>query len=131
MNFEAPLNPEVALPPQDRKRFSQHDDTPAFLRGLGFNLFSQANNHTFDWGEEGFKKTKAALGDAAFGAGTYEEAYKEKEMDVQGVKIGFLALSFAAYKGVFDDMTKHDGLGCAYINDLRVNHDILEAKKNS
>ena len=42
---------------------------------------------------------------------------------------GFFALSYAAYTGVFDDVLHHDGLGCAYINDLRVNHDILEAKK--
>ena len=92
-------------------------------------MFSQANNHAFDWGDEGYKKTKAALGDAAFGAGTYEEAYKVKVMEVQGVKIGFYALSFAAYRGVFDDVLNHEGLGCAYINDLRVNHDIMEAKK--
>lgn len=129
VNFEVPLKPEVKLPSQRRERFFQNDDAPDFLRGLGFNLFSQANNHAFDWGDEGFKKTKAALGDDAFGAGNYEEAYKVKVVEVQGVKIGFLALSFAAYTGVFDDVTKHDGLGCAYINDLRVNHDIMEAKK--
>lgn len=129
VNFEVPLKPEVKLPPQKRERFFQNDDAPDFLRGLGFNLFSQANNHAFDWGDEGFKKTKAALGDAAFGAGTYEEAYRVKVVEVQGVKIGFYALSFAAYTGVFDDVIKHDGLGCAYINDLRVNHDIMEAKK--
>lgn len=29
----------------------------------------------------------------------------------------------------FDDVMNHEGLGCAYINDLRVNHDIIEAKK--
>lgn len=129
VNFEVPLKPEVKLPSQGRERFFQNDDAPDFLRGLGFNLFSQANNHAFDWGDEGFKKTKAALGDAAFGAGTYEEAYQVKVMEVQGVKIGFYALSFAAYKGVFDDVMNHEGLGCAYINDLRVNHDIMEAKK--
>lgn len=129
VNFEVPLKPEVNLPSQGRERFFQNDDAPEFLRGLGFNLFSQANNHAFDWGDEGFKKTKTALGDAAFGAGTYEEAYKVKVVKVQGVKIGFYALSFAAYKGVFDDVTNHEGLGCAYINDLRVNHDIMEAKK--
>ena len=130
VNFEVPLKPDVKLPPQRRERFFQNDDAPDFLRGLGFNLFSQANNHAFDWGDEGFKKTKAALGNDAFGAGTYEEAYKVKIVEVHGVKIGFLALSFAAYTGVFDDVTKHDGLGCAYINDLRVNHDIVEAKKH-
>ena len=70
------------------------------------------------------------MDDAAFGAGTYEEAYRVKVVEVQGTKIGFLALSFAAYTGVFDDVTNHDGLGCAYINDLRVNHDIIETKKH-
>jgi poly-gamma-glutamate synthesis protein (capsule biosynthesis protein) len=129
VNFEVPLKPEVKLPSQNRERFFQNDDAPDFLRGLGFNLFSQANNHAFDWGDEGFKKTKAALGDAAFGAGTYEEAYRVKVVEIKGVKIGFFALSFAAYKGVFDDVMNHEGLGCAYINDLRVNHDIIEAKK--
>ena len=129
VNFEVPLKPDVKLPPQGRERFFQNDDAPEFLRGLGFNLFSQANNHTFDWGDEGFKKTKAALGDASFGAGTYGEAYKVKVIEVNDVKIGFMGLSFAAYTGVFNDVTKHEGLGCAYINDLRVNHDIIEAKK--
>ena len=129
VNFEVPLKPDVKLPPQRRERFFQNDDAPDFLRGLGFNLFSQANNHAFDWGDEGFKKTKAALGDAAFGAGTYDDAYQVKVVDVQGLKIGFYALSFAAYKGVFVDVMNYEGLGCAYINDLRVNHDIMEAKK--
>ena len=130
VNFEVPLKPENAhLPAQKRERFFQHDDTPDFLRKLGFNLFQLANNHTFDWGEEGFKKTKAALGDASFGAGSYEEAYKIKIVEKNGLKIGFMSLSFAAYTGVFDDVTNHEGLGCAYINDLRVNHDIIRAKK--
>lgn len=131
VNFEVPLKPENAnLPPQKRERFYQNDDAPVFLKGMGFNLFQLANNHAFDWGEEGFKKTIESFGEAAFGAGTYEEAYKVKVVEKDGVKIGFLALSFAAYTGVFDDVMNHDGLGCAYINDLRVNHDIMEAKKH-
>ena len=130
VNFEVPLKPDIALPKQRRERFFQNDNAPDFLRGLGFNLFSLANNHAFDWGDEGFKKTKKVLSDASFGAGSYEEAYRIKIMEAQGVKIGFMALSFAAYTGVFDDVSKHDGLGCAYINDLRVNHDIMEAKKH-
>ena len=129
VNFEVPLKPDAELPPQQYERFWQHDDVPDFLSGLGFNLFSIANNHAFDWGEAGFKKTKAVLGDRAFGAGTYEEAYKVKICEVNGVKVGFLALTYAAYTGVFDDVMNREGLGCAYINDLRVNHDIVEAKK--
>lgn len=130
VNFELPLKPKVALPSQKRQRFFQNEDVPYFLRELGFNLFSLANNHAFDWGNEGFLKTKAAFGDSAFGAGTYDEAYQVKVVEVKGVKIGFYALSFAAYTGAFDDVSNHEGLGCAYINDLRVNHDIMEAKKH-
>lgn len=131
VNFEVPLKPEnVELPPQKRERFFQNDDCPSFLRGLGFNLFQLANNHAFDWGEAGFKKTKEALGDDAFGAGNYGDAYKVKIVEKEGVRIGFLALSFAAYTGVFDNVLDHEGLGCAYINDLHVNHVILEAKKS-
>lgn len=130
VNFEVPLRPEgIDLPVQKYERFYQNDDAPAFLKNLGFNLFQLANNHAFDWGEAGFLKTKKALGDAAFGAGTYEEAYQVKVVEVKGMRIGLMALSFSAYTGVFDDVTNHEGLGCAYVDDLRVNHDIIEAKK--
>ena len=71
MNFEVPLKPNIILSPQQYERFWQNDDTPVFLHGLGFNLFSMDNNHAFDWGEEGFKKTKDVLGDQASGTGTY------------------------------------------------------------
>ena len=131
VNFEVPLKPEnVLLPPQKNKRFFQHDDVPQFLRNMGFSLFPIANNHLFDWDEKGYEKTIAALGEGCFGAGSYEEAYRVKVVEAEGLKIGFMALSYAAYKGVFDDVTNQEGLGCAYINDLRVNHDIIEAKKH-
>ena len=116
VNFEVPLKPEeIKMPKIKRERFFQHDDAPDFLRGLGFNLFQVANNHAFDWGEQGFNKMVAALGDCTFGAGTYDDAYKVKVVEKDGLKIGFMALSFAAYTGVFDGGSK-EGLGCAYIN---------------
>ena len=129
VNFEVPLKPEnVLLPPQKNKRFFQHDDVPQFLRNMGFSLFPIANNHLFDWDEKGYEKTIAALGEGCFGAGSYEEAYRVKVVEAEGLKIGFMALSYAAYKGVFDDVSAHEGVGCAYINDLKVNHDIMKAK---
>ena len=129
VNFEVPLKPEIELPKRAGERFFQNDDAPTFLRDLGFGLFAIANNHAFDWGDEGYKKTKAALGDASFGAGTYEEAYSVKEIEVNGLKIGFLALSYAVYTWPLQDTDEREGLGCAYINDLKVNHVIVEAKK--
>ena len=129
VNFEVPLKPDIELPERKEERFFQNDDAPEFLHSLGFDLFSIANNHTFDWGKEGFEKTKSVLRDASFGAGTYEEAYKVKEIEIDGVKIGFLALSFAVYTWPLQDTEKREGLGCAYLNDLQVNHIIIEAKK--
>lgn len=129
INFEAPLKPNIELPPKKPRRFFQHDDAPDFLRGMGFNLFSIANNHVLDWGEEGYKKTKKALGEDSFGAGTFEEAYQVKEVEVKGKKIGFLALSYAVYTWPLQDTDERKGLGCAYINDIKVNHVIIEAKK--
>ena len=129
VNFEVPLKPDVKLPHVEYERFFQNDDAPAFLKNLGFNLFPIANNHVFDWGDEGFLKVKHAFGDEAFGAGSYEEAYRVKCVEIKGKKIGFLALTFATKSGVFYDAMNHDGLGCAYIHDLKVNHVIMEAKK--
>lgn len=130
VNFEVPLKPDKQFPPRARERFFQNDDAPDFLRNLGFDLFSMANNHVFDWGEEGYYKTKAALGDACFGSGTYDEAYRVKEVEIKGKKIGFLALSYPTYSWPVQDNREREGLGCAYINDLKVNHIIIEAKKH-
>ena len=129
VNFEVPLKPDSSLPQINYERFYQNDDAPAFLKNLGFNLFPMANNHAFDWGEEGYKKTKAVFGNNAFGAGTYDEAYKVKIIETEGIKIGFLALTFASRFGVFHDVTRRTGYGCAFINDLKVNHLIMEAKR--
>ncbi len=130
VNFEVPLKPSAGMfPKRKRERYYQNDDSPAFLKGLGFDLFQISNNHIFDWGEDGFRKTRKALGNGAFGAGEYEEALRVKVVEKDGIKIGFLALSFAAYSGVFDDVSNHEGLGCAYIHDYKVNHVIIESKK--
>lgn len=126
-NFETPLLPDGMQ--RHKGRYHQNDDAPSFLEGLGFNLFSFANNHAFDYGLEGFNKTIAAFKNKPFGSGTYKEAYQVKSVEAKGLKIGFLALSFAARFGVFDDVTHHDSYGSAYINDLCVNHIIIEAKK--
>ncbi|MBR4389311.1 MAG: CapA family protein [Prevotella sp.] len=127
VNFEVPLKPEGMKPKAGR--FYQSDDAPAFLENLGFDLFPLANNHVFDYGLKGYEKTFASFQNTPFGSGTYEEAYKIKIVEVKGTKVGFLALSFAARFGVFNDVTSHEGYGSAYINDLQVNHIIIRTKK--
>lgn len=130
VNFEVPLKPDnIELPKVYYERFFQNDDVPAFLKSLGFDFFSVANNHLFDWGEKGYIKTIQALNNTTFGAGTYDEAYKVKTIEIEGYKIGFLAICYAAQNGVFDDIYEREDLGCAYMYDLKVNHVIIDAKK--
>lgn len=127
-NFEVPLKPDnVAVMPG--WYFYQNDDVPSFLKSLGFNIYPLANNHVFDYGDEGYRKTVRAFNGETFGSGTYDEAYRVKIVELNGKRVGFLALCFAARFGVFNDLSNHEGLGCAYVNDLCVNHVILEAKK--
>lgn len=123
-NFEFPLRPE-----DSKGKNYQNDDAPLFLKNAGFDLFTLANNHTFDCGERGFEKTRDALEGSICGAGTFEEAYHPKIMEINGVKIAFLSLCYAAKNGVFDEFSDKSRLGCAYLNDLSVNHIILRTKK--
>ncbi len=127
VNFEVPLKPKNSSNSQGR--FFQNDDAPSFLLNLGFNLFSFANNHAFDYGIEGWKKTVDSLSGKIFGSGRYDDAYQVKIVEKNGLKIGFLALTYAARSGVFDIFTDKDSYACAWINDLKVNHIIIDAKK--
>lgn len=136
-NFEIPLKTNrlsglaEGMTPEQAGYFYQNDDAPRFLETLGFSYFSFSNNHAFDCGEDGWEKTRNAFSDPEnlFGSGTYEEACKVKTIEIDGVRIGFMALSYASKFGRFHDLTQRkEGKGCAYVNDLCVNHIIAEAK---
>lgn len=130
-NFETPVKPNGYKMVQDPtfNSLCQSAESVSFLEDLGFNLFSLANNHAFDCGDEGYKETLKQMKKAQYlGAGTFDEAFKVKVIEKKGVKVGFLALTYASF-GVFDGTRDNQGLGCAYINHPSVNHIILEAKK--
>lgn len=130
-NFEAPVKPENYTLVQDPAfpRLYQSPDAAEFLESLGFDLLSFANNHVFDCGEEGYAETlKNFRRTVLVGSGTFEEAYRVKILECKGIKIGFLALTYAGF-GVFDDALFREGKGCAYINHLCVNHLIVDTKK--
>lgn len=69
------------------------------LKKAGFNYFMQTNNHCYDYGEEGFKDTLAALqeyGIPTSGVGkNAEEAAKFYHTEIEGVK--FAIISCGAY----------------------------------
>ena len=78
-NLETPLFEPGHSPLAGEKRYIHWSDprrATVVLRRHGFGAVSLANNHAFDYGEEGLRSTLEALGRhgiAAFGAGLYEQ----------------------------------------------------------
>lgn len=60
-NFEAAIPKEHQPTPSLAMRFSVNPSFLPALASAGFTHFSQANNHSFDYGEEGFYGAKEAL----------------------------------------------------------------------
>ena len=72
---------------------------PARVLASGFNLVSLANNHVMDYGINGLAATLDAFRSVpVIGAGLRpQEAYKPYITEVNGVKLGFLAVSERQY----------------------------------
>jgi poly-gamma-glutamate synthesis protein (capsule biosynthesis protein) len=65
------------------------------LREVGFNYVSLANNHIYDYGQQGLEQTIFELNKNYLnfigGGLTFDEAYDPKIIDKNGIKIGLLA----------------------------------------
>src|SRR5690606_26878809 len=83
------------------------------LQTLGFNLFAMANNHIFDYGEEGLDHTLAALAkDSTIGAGNPAQAYGLVVKTIDGVRYGFVAYGENGYGALEGEKE----MGYAWIN---------------
>ena len=96
------INLETALTNQNVKRIKKYnfkiDPTFALtLKSLGVNVVSIANNHSFDYGAEGFRDTIDGLNKYQLnfvgGGLSQAEAYKPLIIDVRGVKIAILGFA--------------------------------------
>jgi poly-gamma-glutamate synthesis protein (capsule biosynthesis protein) len=67
------------------------------LKDIGFDILAVANNHIFNWGNEAFTQTLDILKEVGVeyvgGGHTGAEAYQSKLIEINGVKIAFLAFS--------------------------------------
>ena len=128
-NFEAPIDGNFKAFDREGPRVKQSPESPKLLMEHGFNVFQLANNHMCDFGEEGCLATINALKDAiTVGAGTFEEAYRVAVKEVNGKKIGFLALVHHEF-GVLEGLEDNDCVGTAWVCHNRVEQIISESKK--
>lgn len=96
------FNLETAVTDKDKPEEKQYNfrTQPAFLNSLksiGFNVATIANNHSYDFGEDGFLDTLKNLdkaGIAYVGGGLDSAAaYRGRVFTVRGVKIGILGFA--------------------------------------
>ncbi|UCD83676.1 MAG: CapA family protein [Deltaproteobacteria bacterium] len=96
-NLESPLTEEGTRVLDKQFTFKMPPKSLDALIHAGFNLFSLANNHILDYGEEGLKSTLQLLRSNKInfaGAGeNLKEARQPAIFEVRGIKIGFLAYS--------------------------------------
>lgn len=125
-NVEAPLCGVGNAIEKTGPLLNQRSDAASLLRGMGFNLFSMANNHINDYGEEALLYTISSFSEAdTIGAGEVEQAYGLRMRTVEGVRYGFLAYGENGY-GALDG--EHSS-GYAWVNHPRVNADIEKYRK--
>jgi hypothetical protein len=132
-NLEGPIiNQESKRIPKAGPHVFQSENTIKILKESGFGVFSLANNHIYDYGDEGLKNTLKEIGkyDGIFvGAGnSFEEAYEPRVIDINGIKIGLVALSECQFGCLSED---DDRSGYAWINHSSVNQIISELRKTA
>lgn len=133
------VNLETAITSNEKKREKLYNfkTNTSFLYGLkdlGVNLVSLANNHSYDYGKEGFIDTLNNLDSANIvytgGGKSEKEAYSPRIVEIRGVKIAYLG--FAKVNGGTGSIAIGDlpGTTDGY-NERLVRKSILKAKEIS
>jgi hypothetical protein len=131
LNFEGPLPIGNPIAIKGTAVLPQSNKSPFWCEENGFNVISLANNHMGDYGQDALKDTINAFKSATIvGAGTWEEAFKVKVVEVKGFKIGFLAVAQCEFGILNDAWGENNSFGCAWVNHPNINKIIKEAKKS-
>ncbi len=130
LNFEAPVYAEGAIPiPKSGPSLFQDKNAPRFLQDHGFNMIGFANNHSLDYGEKAAVATIKSFDSATIiGCGGWNDAYQVKMLDINGVRIGFLAITQHEFGVLGDEFYDKNGFGTASMSHPRVDELIIETK---
>lgn len=128
-NFEGPIESKGKSIPKAGPHVKQLKEAISILKNVGFNVFSLANNHIYDYGDEGLGATIEELKRCIVGyvgAGLdFECAYKPKIIKIEDTKIGFLAFCEAEFGSLTEDENRG---GYAWINHPSVNRIVIDTK---
>lgn len=86
-------NPSVSEVNFDDLRFTFEPDYADYLKQIGISAVSLSNNHTFDFGQDGYRQTKeflAQVGIVPFGSPHNEEGQLSADITIRGKKVCFV-----------------------------------------
>ena len=129
-NFEAPIKHSGM---KGIKKAGPHvyqsKESVQYLKDVGFDFVSLANNHIYDYGQKGLEETIKELKnfDIDFiGAGaTFEEAYKTTIIEKNGIKIGLLAACENEFGCLYEEQNRG---GYAWLFHHNIEDNIRELK---
>ena len=131
VNFEAPVKVKDAGKIEKIGPCLSHDEAaPDFLEKQGFGLITLANNHAMDFGGESLLNTISLFKNSTVvGAGTWDEAYRVKTVEIEGKKFGFLGLTHREFGVLTDEDFSSEQVGTAWMLHPCVDKVIVDAKK--
>lgn len=132
VNFEAPVHTKSDHTHKSGPSLSQDRQGVEWIERQGFNTITLANNHMMDYGSRGLIETIQAFRKSTLlGAGNWDDAYKPAIVEIDGIKIGFLALTHCEFGTLTDryDNREFVQYGTAWINHPCVDSIIVEAKR--
>ena len=136
INFEAPILPSTNISGEplgiekSGPNLCQNESAPQWLEDNGFSIVSFSNNHIMDYGKVGLVATRNAFKKAKIiGAGEWDNAYQPCIIEIDGKKIGILALAHYEFGMLADKWDSRYDSGVAWINFSNVNNIIIETRK--
>jgi poly-gamma-glutamate synthesis protein (capsule biosynthesis protein) len=129
-NFEAPIKTNSQPIPKAGPNISQSKESIKYLKEVGFNVCSLANNHIYDFGERGLHATIEEIKNVNLeyiGAGlNFKSAYQERIFDIQNTKIGLIAACESEFGCLNEDESRG---GYAWLNHYLIEDKVRELKK--
>lgn len=126
-NFEAPVQSVGRPILKAGPHLYQAVQTVKYLSDAGFNLFSIANNHIYDYGETGLSSTITEFQNLELnylGADLdFENAYKSRIIVSGGLKVGFISACEAEFGALTED---EDRGGYAWIFHPKINKEVIK-----
>lgn len=130
-NFEAPIKHKDMKPIKKAgPHVYQSKESIEYLKDVGFDFVSLANNHIYDYGQNAIEETVKELQkkdiDFVGGGVTFEDVYKTKIVEKNGIKIGLLAACENEFGCLYEEQKRG---GYAWLFHHKIEDNIRKLKK--